>query len=152
MSLKGLGNLEAWSRSKEFALRIYREVLPILPPEGKWALNQQLRRCSSSIPTNIAEGHGRYYFQDNVRFCYTARGSLEETLSHISLAYDLAYLPEKLYRSLETDGENLNRLLNGYIAYLKRTKIGANEPGQGLTIHESAEPYLPDIPMDDPTS
>ena len=79
MSIKSLESLEAWRKSKEFSLRVYREVLPLLPSEEKWNLNQQLRRSSLSIPANIAEGYGRFYYQDNIRFCYIARGSLEET-------------------------------------------------------------------------
>jgi four helix bundle protein len=153
MSIKGLEKLEAWRKSKDFALRIYREVLPVLPKEEKWAMDQQLRRSASSIPANIAEGHGRYYFQDNVRFCFIARGSLEETLSHIILAHDLGFISQELYNALEIDGENLNRLINGYIAYLKKSKLGANEPGGSNPQIREADPiYLVDIPEDDSES
>lgn len=89
MSIKSLESLEAWRKSKEFSLRVYREALPLLPPEEKWNLNQQLRRSSLSIPANLAEGYGRFYYQDNIRFCYIARGSLEETLSHLVIAQEM---------------------------------------------------------------
>ena len=89
LSIKSLETLETWRKSKEFSLRIYREVLPVLPSEEKWNLNQQLRRSSLSIPANIAEGYGRFYYQDNIRFCYIARGSLEETLSHLVIANEM---------------------------------------------------------------
>ncbi len=89
MSVKSLETLEAWCKSKEFSLRVYREALPLLPVEEKWNLNQQLGRSSVSIPANIAEGYGRYYYQDNARFCYNARGSLEETLSHLVIATEM---------------------------------------------------------------
>jgi four helix bundle protein len=118
--------------------------LPLLPPEEKWALNQQLRRSAASIPANIAEGHGRYYYQDNVRFCYYARGSLEETLSHVVLSHELGYIPDVLFDSLSVDGDDLNRLINGYIAYLKRSKQGASEPGATHAIRELPEPYIVD--------
>jgi four helix bundle protein len=85
MSVKSLESLEAWCRSRDFSLRIYKEVLPLLPPEEKWNLNQQMRRSALSIPANVAEVYGRYYYQDNIRFCYNARGSLEETLSHMTM-------------------------------------------------------------------
>src|SRR6187200_1451451 len=109
MSVEGLKRLKIWVRSKDFAIRIYRRVLPLLPAEEKWNLNQQLRRSSLSISANIAEGYGRFYFQENVRFCYVARGSLEETLSHIVYAYKVGYISETLYKSFEVEGENLNR-------------------------------------------
>ena len=78
---KGLDSLEVWRRSIDFAKLIHDTVLPILPVEEKWGLAQQLRRASQSISANIAEGYGRYYYQEGVRFCYIARGSLEETIS-----------------------------------------------------------------------
>jgi four helix bundle protein len=77
-NIQGLETLEAWKKANEFALVIYREVLPKLPVEEKWNLDQQIRRAAQSVPANIAEGHGRFYYQDEVRFCYIARGSLTE--------------------------------------------------------------------------
>ncbi len=149
MSIQGLLRLEVWCRSKDFALRIYREVLPLLPSEEKWALNQQLRRSSVSISANIAEGYGRYYYQDNIRFCYNARGSLEETLSHIVFCHEIGYVPASLLQELAGEGEEITRMINGYIAYLKKSKQGANEPGANHVIHELQAPYLVEIP-DDP--
>jgi len=141
MSIKSLETLEAWKKAKEFALRVYKEVLPLLPSEEKWHLNQQLRRSSNSIPANIAEGYGRFYYQDNIRFCYNARGSLEETLSHLVMCYELKYIPKPLFDSLEQDGEKLTQLINGYIGYLKRSKQGQNEPGASHSVREDSEPY-----------
>lgn len=141
LSIKSLETLETWRKSKEFSLRNYREVLPLLPPEEKWNLNQQLRRSSLSIPANIAEGYGRFYYQENIRFCYIARGSLEETLSHLAIAREMGFIPKPLFESLEQDGEKLTQLINGYIGYLKRSKQGQNEPGANRSIHENHAPY-----------
>jgi four helix bundle protein len=145
MSIKGLEQLDAWVKAKSFALKVYRKILPALPPEEKWGLAQQLRRSATSIPANIAEGYGRYYYQDNVRFCYNARGSLEETLSHIVVAHELGWVSLALYQECEQDGEDLTRLLNGYIAYLKNKKHGANEPGASQSVSEPTEPYSTDL-------
>ena len=141
MSVGGLEKLDVWCRARDFAVRINKEKLPLLPAEEKWVLNQQLRRSSQSIPANIAEGHGRFYFQDNVRFCYIARGSLEETLSHIVYAQKVGYISEALFKSLALDGENVNRLINGYIGFLKKSKQGANEPGANYSIREDTADY-----------
>ena len=141
MSVSGLEKLDVWCKARDFAVRVHKEVLPLLPPEEKWSLNQQLRRSSQSIPANIAEGHGRFYFQDNVRFCYIARGSLEETLSYIVYAQKVGYLSEFLFKSFALDGENLTRLINGYIAFLKRSKQGATEPGANYSVHEVSSDY-----------
>jgi four helix bundle protein len=142
MSVDGLKRLKVWVKAKTFAIEVYQQVLPLLPAEEKWNLNSQLRRSSLSISANIAEGYGRFYYQDNVRFCYIARGSLEETLSHLSLAFELTYIPDTLYGHFESEGEELEKMLNGYIAYLRKTKQGANEPGSSSVVHEESEPYI----------
>jgi four helix bundle protein len=142
MSVSGLERLDVWCKAVDFAVRVSKEVLPLLPIEEKWSLNQQLLRSSQSIPANIAEGHGRFYFQDNVRFCYIARGSLEETLSHIVYANKVSYISKTLFESMALDGENLNRLINGYIGFLKKSKQGANEPGATSTVRESSSDYI----------
>jgi len=148
MSIKSLETLEAWKKAKDFALRVYREVLPLLPPEEKWNLNQQLRRSSNSIPANIAEGYGRFYYQDNIRFCYNARGSLEETLSHLVVCYEMKFISKALFDSLEDDGEKLTQLINGYIGYLKKSKQGQNEPGASRSVREDSASYEIDLPED----
>ncbi len=149
MSIKSLETLEVWKKAKEFSLRIYREVLPLLPSEEKWNLNQQLRRSSSSVPANIAEGYGRFYYQEIIRFCYTARGSLEETLSHLVLCFELKYIPKDLFDSLEQDGEKLAQLINGYVGYLKRSKQGQNEPGATRAVREDFIQYETESPDSD---
>ncbi len=141
MSVKSLETLEAWCKSRDFSLRIYREVLPLLPPEEKWNLQQQLRRSCLSVPANIAEGYGRFYFQDNIRFCYNARGSLEETLSYLVIACEMKFIPRALFDSMEQDGEKLTQLINGYIGYLKRSKQGQNEPGANRSVAEDSATY-----------
>jgi len=145
LSIKSLETLEAWRKSKDFSLRIYREALPLYPSEEKWNLNQQLRRSSLSVPANIAEGYGRFYYQDNIRFCYIARGSLEETLSHLVVTHELGFIPKPLFDSLEQDGEKLTQLINGHIGYLKRSKQGQNEPGANHSVCETFPPYEIDI-------
>jgi len=146
MSVQGLEQLKTWKQAKEFALSVFRQAIPLLPTEEKWNLNQQMRRAAQSIPANIAEGYGRYYYQENIRFCYLGRGSLEETLSHLVLAYELDYLPKELYERLIAEGDALTRLINGYISYLKRTRSGENEPGAPHRLSEPSEQYFLETP------
>jgi four helix bundle protein len=112
-----------------------------LPSEEKWNLNQQLRRSSLSISANIAEGYGRFYYQDNVRFCYLARGSLEEALSHLVFAFESKYIPDTLYKEFESEGEEIDKMLNRYIAFLKKSKQGANGLGGNYSIQEDSITY-----------
>lgn len=152
MSVSGLEKLDVWCKARDFAVHVHKELLHLLPAEEKWVLSQQIRRSSQSIPANIAEGHGRFYFQDNVRFCYIARGSLEETLSQIVYARKVGYISETLYETFVTEGENLNRLINGYISFLKKSKQGANEPGANYAVRETSADYIVEdnsIPLSD---
>ncbi len=147
---KGLETLQVWQRSLEFARMVCKDILPQLPSQEKWALVDQLRRSAQSIPANIAEGYGRFYFQEGVRFCYIARGSLEETFSHISLAHRLQYIPEPVYKDLNAQIQELRRMLNGYIAFLKASKRGATEPGAGLAVREDNTIYNATLEHPDP--
>lgn len=137
---KGLQNLIVWQKSMGFTVNICKSILPKLPDHEKWALSDQLRRSSQSIPANIAEGYGRYYFQEGVRYAYIARGSLEETLSHLSFAKEMGYLSSTDFDSLSSDIAEIRRLISGYINYLKKSKRGINEPGsQYLAISGDSE-------------
>jgi len=138
---KGLETLQVWQRALAFAITVCRQVLPLLPTQEKWGLIDQLRRSVQSIPANIAEGYGRFYYQESIRFCYIARGSLEETFNHITLAHSLSYLSEELFQSLTSEIQEIRRMLNGYISFLKTSKRGAAEPGAAIAVHEEPVPY-----------
>lgn len=148
MTVEGLKRLKVWVKAKDFALGIYDQVLPLLPAEEKWNLNSQLRRSSLSISANIAEGYGRFYYQENVRFWYIARGSLDETLSHLVFALEAKYIPASLYEQFEKEGEETDKMLNGYIVYLKKSKQGANEPGANTSIREDQTDYSTQLSED----
>jgi len=126
---KGLEHLQVWQKAIQFAIFVCQQVINKLPDSEKYALITQIRRSAESIPANIAEGHGRYYFQESVRFAYIARGSLEETLSHLVFAYEMKYLTDADYQDVYVKYSELLKMINGYINYLKKSKIGIKEPG-----------------------
>ncbi len=138
---KGLETLQVWQRAMTFTVSVCHQVLPLLPTQEKWGLIEQLRRSAQSIPANIAEGYGRFYYQESIRFCYIARGSLEESFSHITLAHRLNYLNEEVFQSLNSEIQEIRRMLNGYISFLKTSKRGAAEPGATIAVHEEPVPY-----------
>ena len=142
MTVMNLDKLEVWARAKEFAVVIYKETIPLLPVSEKYNLSDQLKRAASSIPANIAEGHGRYHYLDNVRFCYIARGSLTEVQSHLALAYELDFISADVYQRMTIFAESIGKQLNNYIAYLKRSKQGEKEFPIGYTIREESQSYL----------
>ena len=119
MTEQSFEKLKTWHKAHRLMLDVHKRLIPLLPKEEKYDLADQLRRSSKSVSANIAEGAGRYYYMDNVRFCYNARGSLDETLNHLIAAHDLEYCPASMYEELRGQIEEIRRLLNGYITWLK---------------------------------
>lgn len=113
--------LEVWKEARLFKNKIF-VLAQGFPKEEKYGLISQIVRSSRSITANIAEGHGRFHYQENIQFCRQARGSLTETLDHLICALDSEYLNEGKFKELEVQYSLILRLLNGYIAYLKKRK------------------------------
>ncbi len=128
----GLEHLEAWKKAKDLAVYVYKTILPLFPADEKYILTSQLKRSVSSISANIAEGHGRYYYQETIRFCLNARGSLEESVSHLTLAHELGFLSDDLFQMTIEKFHRVHQLINGYISYLKKTKTGFSESGHSV--------------------
>jgi len=149
MDEKGFEGLVVWQKAHQLMLDVYRRLVPVLPPEEKWDLGSQIRRSSKSIGANIAEGYGRYYYMDNVRFCYNARGSLDETTNHLRDAHDLGYCLTSLYRELRAQAAEVRKLLNGYISWLKTQKTGEKEPGANLYLKEASAEYFIETASDE---
>ena len=129
MVLEGLNRLDLYLAAQELSQLIYKEVLPNLPSDEKYNLTSQIRRAASSIPANIAEGYGRYYYQESIRFCYLARGSLMELSSHIDLAFSQGYLQNATKSTCDQKMTALLKLIHGYINFLRKNKRGVDEPG-----------------------
>jgi len=117
----GFEDLEVYKAARAFRKRVYR-LAKLLPPEEKFGLQAQMKDAAVSLTNNIAEGHGRYNWQDNTRFCRHSRGSLAELVDDINICIDEAYAPRDHLEDLKSDAARVLRLLNGYIGYLQRQK------------------------------
>jgi len=85
-------------------------------------LVDQLLRASRSVTANIAEGYGRYHYQENIQFCRQARGSLYELIDHLSVALDEGYIDEDKFNRFRKEVLDSVKVLNGYIKYLQNRK------------------------------
>jgi len=121
MSFKSFQELECWQAAREVRL-FFEKIISTLPSEEKYDLISNMRRAARSGTRNIAEGFGRYHFQENIQFCRQSRGSLHELLDDLITCYDNKYIDENEF----SEGKNfLNKalgLLNGYINYLEKAK------------------------------
>lgn len=119
---RGFEELKCWQLAREYRKAIYK-VTKTFPGDELFGLTSQLRRAACSVTSNIAEGYGRYRFQDRAQFCIVARGSLNESLDHLYAALDENYISRETFEKLYKQGREVERVLNGYISHL-RTKSG----------------------------
>lgn len=95
-------------------------------------------RSSRSVTANIAEGYGRFHFQENIQFCRQARGSLYELIDHLSCGFDEGYFKKAKVFELKKEAIRAIKLVNGYIGYLNKSKINhVKEPEIDYTINDS---------------
>ena len=107
-------DLKVWRRAMDLVLRVY-EYTRTFPREETYGLTSQMRRCAVSVPSNIAEGKGRYSRKELVQFLFRARGSLLELRTQITIARELRLLPEVQGQELAELAGEVGRLLNGLI-------------------------------------
>ena len=126
-------DLDIWKLARELRKEIYI-LCKKLPIEEKYRLVDQLIRSSRSVTANIAEGYGRYHYQETIQFCRQARGSLYECLDHLTVCLDCNYINQKQFKYFETKISQILVKLNAYINYLKtRKQKFSNKPTNRLT-------------------
>lgn len=110
--------LTAYKMGKEIRQEI-STLAKTFPKNEDYRLTDQIIRSSRSVTANISEGHGRHYPKENMKSCIIARGSMNETIDHLSVALDENYIDLDKFNSLR-DKILLNiKVLNGYMSYLK---------------------------------
>ncbi len=124
MTFKSFEDLDVWKLSRDFRNEIF-DLVKQFPNDEKFKLIDQIIRSSRSITANIAEGHGRFHYQENIQFCRQARGSLVETKDHLICAFDCKYIPEQTLLIFTQKHELILQKLNGYISYLKTQKVNS---------------------------
>src|SRR6056297_1699724 len=114
-------DLEVWRQARKIQ-RIVRQITKRFPKIEQYRLEDQMIRESRSVARNIAEGYGRYHYQENIHFCRISRGSLSEVLNDSITALDENYITQNELDDLRREIKINNRLLNGYINYLRKAK------------------------------
>ena len=99
-------DLIAWQRAKSLALDVYLFTRKF-PKDEIYGLTSQMRRAAVSVPSNIAEGKGRYSKKEFLQFLYLARGSLLELETQLLIAHDLEYLDAFTFKTLRPRRKSL---------------------------------------------
>jgi four helix bundle protein len=128
-------DLEVYKVAREFRRMMYA-VSRRLPEFEKYDLGRQIRRASVSLTNNMAEGHGRFHYPDQIRFFLHSRGSLQEFVDDLNVCLDENYLPSHEVATFKEQAREVLILINAYLRYLR---------SRSSTIRESDGPESPAI-------
>ena len=120
-SLNSFEDLDCWKEAVSLRKRI-RIIVKTFPIEEKYKLTDQLIRATRSVTANIAEGFGRFHYQENTQFCRHSRGSLTEIIDHLIVANEEYYINNEELKDLKQHANKCILILNGYINYLQKAK------------------------------
>lgn len=118
-------DLELYKKARQFRMEMYGTARK-LPDFETFELGRQICRAAVSLTSNIAEGHGRYHYFDQIRFQLQARGSLAELIDDSNVCEDEKYLPTSGVAALKKRAKEMQRLIAGYIRYLRSRKSGTS--------------------------
>ena len=125
--IKHFTDIEAWKLARKLRVAVY-SVIKELPTVEKYDLASQMRRAAISCSANIAEGYGRFHYQENIQFCRISRGSMYETQDHLITCIDNQYISKELYDKIWELSMNTIKVQDGYIRYLKKKAAHLKDP------------------------
>jgi four helix bundle protein len=121
MAILTFEDLDVYKLCREFSRKV-GGVIRILPQEEEYNLKNQMRRAKLSVTNNIAEGFGRYHYQENIQFCRQSRGSICELIDDFNECCDTGYIDQDYRDQLKNEAYHLIKVLNAYIGSIKRQK------------------------------
>jgi four helix bundle protein len=125
--VKSFTDLDVYKHCRLLRKNISELTKTHFPPKEEHKLTDQIIRSSRRVTACIAEGYGRHYYKENIRFCRMSRGSLEETLEHLITAFDEKYISTEELKDYKLQVDDCGRLLSGYIRYLLKAKPSKDE-------------------------
>jgi four helix bundle protein len=127
-------DLEVYKAAREFRKVMYA-VSRCLPELEKYELGRQIRRAAVSLTNNMAEGHGRFHYPDQIRFFLHSRGSLEELVDDLNVCSDENYVSGAEIEKLKEQARGLLILINGYLRHLRSRSTSVREIDEGDSEH-----------------
>ncbi|MBI2678909.1 MAG: four helix bundle protein [Candidatus Koribacter versatilis] len=122
--MQGHKDLIAWQKAMDLVVDVYRAT-KLLPKEETYGLVSQMRRAAVSVPSNLAEGHGRSSKKEFHLFIGNARGSLLEPETQIELSQRLGYLSSSEAKSLLGKTAEVGRILTGLRTWSRGASAGS---------------------------
>lgn len=118
--IKSFTDLIAWKEAHKLVLNLYK-LTSTFPIRETYSLVDQMRRCTVSISSNIAEGFSRRGAKEKIQFYYMSLGSLTELQNQLLIAKDIGYLKDEDFKRLAEQTVLVSKLINGLIKSLKNT-------------------------------
>lgn len=118
MKIKSFKDLDTWKEGHKLVLLVYKLTYGF-PPEEKFCLIDQMRRCAISVTSNIAEGFSRRTKKEKAQFFYMALGSLTELQNQLLIAKDLNYISKEIFIEVAEQSVKVSKLTNGLIKSVK---------------------------------
>jgi four helix bundle protein len=131
-AIRDFKDLDVWQVARELRSELYK-IAGSLPDVEKFALASQIRRAACSVTANIAEGFGRFSYQENAQFCRQARGSLFELRDHLTTCVDQNYIGRKEGENLDNAAQRVAQILNGYL----RSTLALKTPVKNTSTNSS---------------
>ena len=136
-------DLEVYKAARDFRKAMYA-VNRRLPDFEKYELGSQIRRASVSLTNNMAEGHGRFHYPDQIRFFLHSRGSLEELVDDLNICLNENYLSSDEVAKLKEQACGVLILINGYLRYLRsRSSTVRESDGTDSGLIDELDDVLP---------
>lgn len=120
--MRGHRDLLVWQKSMVLVTEIYRATRSF-PRDELYGLSSQIRRAAVSVPSNLAEGHGRNSRREFRQFIGQARGSLVELETQVEISRNLGYLSNKSASDLLSRASEIARMLNGLKAWSEHKQV-----------------------------
>ena len=117
--MKTYRDLVVWQKSMKMVQDVYR-LTRDFPKEEIYGITAQIRKCSISIPSNIAEGYGRRSTQDYLRFLKISSGSLYELQTQLEIVFQLNYIAKEDFDLIYEISREIERMLSSLITKLER--------------------------------
>jgi len=119
--MKNYRDLFVWQKSMALVTEVY-SITRLFPKEELYGLLSQIRRSAVSIPSNIAEGYGRYSTNDYTRFLQIAIGSLYELQTQLEICLNLGYLSRDTFEKVYEQSREIERMLSSLIKKVGKEK------------------------------
>jgi four helix bundle protein len=107
-----------WQKAMSLVTKVYK-ASQSFPKEELFGLTSQIRRCSISIPSNIAEGYGRDSDNEFVRYLNISTGSLFELQTQLEIAFNIEILPPETFNSIYEDTRELEIMIVSFSRKIK---------------------------------